>query len=375
MADIVLVVAGAEYAGWEEIHVGRSLEAVAGAFTAQVSDRWPSSPPPHPIVPGSPCTVAIDGETVLTGYVDDVQIRYDAESHSLTLAGRDKTADLVDCSAVASPGEWSGRTLTQIAAELAKPFGVEVVGQDADVGAPFDRFGIEEGETVYEAIERMCRMRAVLPTTDGLGRLVLTRAGTGRAGAWLKRKDNILAGQAQLSLLQRFSDYIVKSQRPPGGATGADPFEGGTAAAVTAAAQVIERAKDADCPRYRPLVVLAEEPTDGQNATGRAQWEAVVRAARARRLSYFVQGFHEQSDQGPLWAINRLVEVRDDWMGVVGVDMLIVEAQFHMDSQGRRTELMLMPEGAFYLAGEKGTRVKHHGRKKADGGDVDAIWR
>ena len=120
---------------------------------------------------------------VITGYVDDVSPAYSATGHDVTVDGRDATSqgDLVDCSAIHQPGEWrvSG-TLEAIVTILAKPFGIPVKAE-CDTGTAFRKFRIEEGETAFEAIERACRMRAVLAAGDGKGGLRIIRAGSGRA--------------------------------------------------------------------------------------------------------------------------------------------------------------------------------------------------
>lgn len=339
MSEASLTLDGTSYGGWKSVTVRRSIETVAGTFSLGLSERWPGQQARRGILPGQACTVAMDGEVVITGFVDDVMPSYTSTSHDLAVTGRDATCDLVDCSAIHKPGEWTDQKLEAIAAALTKPFGIRVTAE-TDTGAPFRKFRIEEGETVFEAIERACRMRAVLPASDGKGGLRLIRAGGGRAAVSLRRGENILEANGRLSHRDRFSQYIVKGQQP----SYADQIP------PEQLAQVRGEASDPGARRHRPLMIIAEQSVDNAVARDRAKWEANVRAARARRIGVTVQGWRERPG-GALWEPNRLVRLTDDWMDV-DQDMLIVDVTGTKDDQGERSVLGLMPPGAFELRAE-----------------------
>jgi len=108
-----------------------------------------------PINDGDACEVRMGDDVVLTGYVDEAVDTLDDESHELQVTGRDKTGDLVDCSAIHSPDQWSGLTLQAIAAILCKPFDIPVKAE-TDTGAPFPTVKLQPGETVFAVIERLC---------------------------------------------------------------------------------------------------------------------------------------------------------------------------------------------------------------------------
>lgn len=179
---VVLSVDGTDWAGWTELEIARSVERVAGGFVLGLTERWSGQDKPRPIRPGLACTVAIDGEVLITGWIDDVEHRYDHQARVLAVRGRDRTGDLFDCAAVHRPFEILGLKLDAIATRLCQPFNIPVTAQ-VDVGRPFARFAIQPGESVWEAIERGCRQRAILPMPDGKGGLLLTRAEWQRAVA------------------------------------------------------------------------------------------------------------------------------------------------------------------------------------------------
>lgn len=332
MDAVTLTVDGAVYGGWKEISISRSIETVAGAFELSVSERWPGQAGRRAIAAGASARVAIGGETVIAGYVDDVEVSHDAESHEVTIRGRDATGDLVDCSAPDEPGEWSGLTLDRIAAAIAGPFGI-AVSAAADPGEPFGTFAVQPGETAFEAIERACRMRALLPLSDGKGGLVLTRAGAAHTGVTLT-PETIVSARATYTTRDRHGRYVCKGDSGDfvswGGDSGADARG---------------EATDPGIRRHRPLTVIAEDLAEGISYRDRALWEANIRAARARRLTIALAGWRQS---GKLWRPNWLVRVENPALGVEA-DMLIAGVSFSLGNRGSRTELSLVGRHAFDL--------------------------
>ena len=194
---IALRIGGRIHQGWTEATVTRSLETLCSTFQMSLSEREAGATEPRLVSPGDGCTVAIEGEQVLRGYVDEVRPRYDAGDHMVSVRGRDATADLVDCSAASEPGEWQDSTLDQITRGLVAPFGIEVT-VEVGVGAPFTKFRIDEGETVFEAIERGCRYRerlcrcptgtaVILLTQPSRSPIVHAASDARRRTSWLPR--------------------------------------------------------------------------------------------------------------------------------------------------------------------------------------------
>jgi hypothetical protein len=117
----------------------------------------------------------------------------EATQHVVRIAGRSRTADLIDCQSEVEGGEFRNSDLAAIARAVAQPFGVQVVAE-ADVGAPFDLVAMEKTETVFAFLERLARLRGVLLTDDPQGRLVIARADSGAAAGRLVQGDRVLAG-------------------------------------------------------------------------------------------------------------------------------------------------------------------------------------
>lgn len=342
MPDVRLKVAGSEYGGWKRIRISRSIEQLAGSFDLAVSELWPGQDYERRILAGDACSVLVDGQALVTGYVDDVSIAHGSTRHEVGVSGRDATGDLVDCSAIKGSGQWASRTLEQIATELCKPFGIKVRAE-VNTGKAFNGFALQEGETVFEALERMARIRAVLLTTDGTGALVITRAGSSRVSTSLVLGENILEATGTISMRERFSEYVLKGQ------AAGDDFASGEAVS-----QVKARSTDAAVKRYRPLVVVSEEQGDGVTLKDRARWEATFRAARGTDITITVQGW---THSGGLWTPNTIVHVNDKWMRLDD-DLLIKGVKLLLDENGTRTELSLTRPDAFKLLAQAPKRKK-----------------
>jgi len=334
--EIILTVDGVEHRGWTELALGHSLEAAALKFDLGLTDRWTAETPARARLarPGARCTLALGPDAVLDGWVDALELRYDRARHALHLLGRDRAGDLVDGAArIEPPYEWSNIGLLEFARRLCAPYGL-AVRAETDLGQPFARASIQPGETAWEAIERACRQRGVLASSDGRGTLRLTRAGAGGEGAGLLRlggpDGNILAADGLFDWTARHDVVVVRGEAE-GRVSGAEA-----------------RARDAEVTRHRPRLLIAEAAaTPGApDFRARAEWEVRTAAARSRRITYTVPGW--RGPGGALWAVNTLVPLTDAFLGLAARRMLVVAVTFRLDDeQGSRTEIDLAPPEAF----------------------------
>lgn len=325
-----LSVGGQTIQGFDGVRVTRSLEAAAAGFEMEVSDTPSSS---WPIGIGDACELRVDGEVLVAGFIDTLAPSFSDTSHEVKISGREKTADLVDCGMPDQPHEFYNLTLDAVAARLAQPFGVPVV-LEVDPGPEFFRFALQPGETVYEAIERGARIRGLLVTSDGLGKLLLTTPGNARAQTALEYGKNVKSGSALFDVSQRFRRYVIRGQE-----SGSDEEFGDEIS-------VEGEAFDDAVRKERELVVLADGQVWIATAQRRAQWEAAVRAARGSKVTLLVQGWR-QGPGLPFWKPNLVVHAT---VAPLRLDreLLISEVRFSRDKEGgTTTELVLMRADAF----------------------------
>lgn len=325
---VELLVGGKVYSGWKDIRISHSMESATGAFALSVSDRRPWE-----ILPDKRAVIRDQGEVFATGWIDKAGSALNATSHDRKVAGRGLASDLVDCSAMNEVVEWNGLNLSEVAAELAAPFGVKVI-QGADVGDAFDSFKLQPGESAWEALERACRMRGLLAHSDLFGDLWLAQPGAARSSVSLVEGKNILEVNEEVDRAGLFSEYIVRGQ-----SGGSDAWNGDLAA------QPEGRAFDPSVLRYRPLLILAEASITPSVAQARAEWEAAVRAARASKLSVKVQGWR-QSPGGKPWEVNMTTPCVIPSKNVDAV-LLVTSLDFSMGSSGKFTKLVLKRPDAF----------------------------
>lgn len=327
--DLVLELQGLTFTGWERAQVKRSIETACGAFALDVSDAKSPGAAFWPVRPGTACKLRIGDELVLVGFVDRARRELGPETHRLTAEGRDRAADLVDCTALNEPGEWWGLTALELVTELAAPFGVSVDAQVADVGEPFVRFGLQPGESAWEAIERACRSRGFLVSGNGEGGIVLTQPGAlGVASVVLAEGENVKGAVLEYDASVRFETYLVRGQQ--GATLDLAPEE---------CAAVEGRAQDLGARPGRALVIQADGPFDIAIAQQRAAWEATVRLARSARVTVRLQGWRERPG-GPVWKPNRLVDVRLPTLGVTG-RMLVAAVALSSGGEGDGTQAEL----------------------------------
>jgi prophage tail gpP-like protein len=328
---------------------------------------------------GHKAELAIDGEVVLIGWVEEIRLEGRGEDLLCTIAGRDLAGDLVDCAAAPDgPAEYSNLTLTEIVTRIARPYGL-TVRAEVDVGARFPRFGLDPAESALDAIEKACRQRAMLCVSDGIGGLVLTRGGQQRGPAAIRLGESPTEFETTLSWRERFSEIIVKGQTEKAAGnrraaarlvTTATPLGSGDAP-PSAAAPVRERdgvvmtgrARDAGVTRHRPRVVLAQTQSGGASAQEQADWAVRVQRGRSTLPGYTVPDWRAGEGR-KLWRPNEIVEV-DDRYADLAQDMLVVGVTWLWDDQGARTRLRVAGRDAFDVLREGEERQAQRARTPA----------
>lgn len=343
--DVRLEIGGTLYGGWTAISIKRGLEQVAGTFDLEVSVKWPGQETGWPIQTGDPCRVLVDNIPVITGYVDDIDMSYDARAHTYKVTGRDKTADLVDCCPPST--QIKNASLPALARQWAALFGIEVVVQ-AECNKPVPGFKSDEGDTCFEMLEKLARANGVMLTSDGQGRLVITRAGSTKAAIALRLGSNLLRFVLHKTLKDRFSQVTVKGQS--GGST---RWNSGPCAQAKGVAH------DSQVPRFRPLTIIAEQEEYGSAAT-RAQHEVNVRYGKSQSVSVTVNGWYAGA---ALWQPNVLADIQDV-SGHVLETWLIAEVTWRLDAGGWISELTLHPKEAFALIPLQSKSTKGKGKNE-----------
>ena len=335
MTDIVkLTVNGNDYSGWKSVRIEAGLERIARSFELSVTDHWPGSASQvRRIAPGDLCEIRIGDDLICTGYVDATPIDYDANSITIMVRGRSKTADLVDSSADNSTGQFKGLSADAITKKLAGQYGLNVVSE-VSAGAVITDHQIQQGESAFESLDRIAKQRQILITDNAAGDVVLSSpGGGGQASSALELGVNILSASAGFDFSEVYSNYSVKGQK-----SGTDDSYG------VQAAQSFGTAVDSNVKRRRVLIVRQSGQADAQTCGQRAAYEQQIRAAKAGEIRYRVAGWRQVD--GKLWMPNLTVKIVDAIMAT-NTSLLISEVIFTLDDYGMITELVVIPVGAF----------------------------
>lgn len=325
---LTLHVNGYQLWTWTSVSVTRSIEDAVSTFDLSLGE-WPGDD--VRARPGDECKVYLGSSLAITGYVDEVTESHSGTDHSIAVAGRSKTADIVDCSIITEPATFRNRTLPDIATVLCAPYGVTVV-DEVGLDDAIPRFKTEVGQTPWAAVEKLARDQQVLVTDNEHGELVLTRRGEQELPD-LRHPGNILSARLSADISNRYSEYRIKSQ-----SVGSDENYGTTVAGIEALDE------DTEVPRQRVLVLKAERGMSKEAAKKRAIWEAATRAGKSAQVEVSVQGW--RASDGGLWVPNALSRVRDP---VIRVDaqLLTVSVTYSLDDGGSRTSITLAPPGAY----------------------------
>jgi prophage tail gpP-like protein len=338
---LTLKVGGELFEGWKSVSINLGIDRIAGNFSLGLTERWPHNPRDWAIAPGEHCAVLIGDVPVISGYVDESNVSFDADKHDIQVTGRDRTGDLVDCSAPSAA--YSGISFVEIARRLVKPYKIEI-NDEVGIGGSIPKFSIQTGDTVFSTLEKLARQVGVLLVSDGLGGIKITRGGkSGQATDTLEVGQNVLAAEIKHSHAELYSSITVKGQ-----ASGASASEYDLSHA--AAESSVERKeigasrRMSGVDRHRPLVIVAETQADAARCRQRAEWEAGSREAKSKKISVTVQGWR-QSD-GQLWQINQTVQLVAPWLRADG-RWLISELNYTLDETGTKTVLTLVGVKAF----------------------------
>jgi prophage tail gpP-like protein len=344
-----LLIDGKAYEGWTGLRITRGLERCAADFDLAAAARWPGQDEDWRILPFAPCQVMLGGDVVLTGYVDLVESMMDATTHTIRVAGRSKTADLVDCSCLIEGGEFRDSSFAAICNAVASPFGVAVKDPARAGQRPIPAEAADQTETCFAFLERLSRMAGLLLTDDAEGALLLGRLSEARASGVLKLGLNVKAATVTLDVERRFDRYIVKGQTPGGASWVSELDAGGNEAARPGTRPqpgINGLVRDEKVPRYRPFVMQAEGEGSADDARARALWQARRDAAESVIVKLTVTGWRQED--GRLWQVNERIPVILPALGLDEEELLIASVSYSLTAKaGAQTILTLAPPAAF----------------------------
>lgn len=315
MIDIDLIVGGRIWKGWSSVTITRSVEAIAGAFSLSVSGAENAD-----LQVGQACELRFEGQTIVKGHINRANTSISADDVALSLVGRDATGDLVDCSPELKGQRLNDVTLRDVVKTLTEPFPVS--GHVRSSTGEAHKVNLKNA-TVFEVIEKLCRTEGLLIMPDGAGGFVIDKPATRKASYPLVMGENILSADIQTNDEGRFSRYTATGQ-----------------GAVTNSASA--SVEDKNVSRHRPHIFQPSGRMDERQIQQRVEWEATIRAARSQSITVRVAGWRQGMNEGELWDVNQLVEVKIPQRGIESTMLIKSLTLSHDGSQGTTTSLQLV---------------------------------
>jgi prophage tail gpP-like protein len=361
--DLTLTVNGQIITGWEDIRVTRSCERVPADFDVQLTDYNPASNLFDTLREGLPVQVKLGGDLVLTGYIDTYQASLGPNRHSVRVAGRSASLDMVDSSAqvnIDPAHQWgntiAGGSFLSMAQFLAAPYGITIKSPSSRTGFVFPQFNFIVTETPYEIIERVARFLQVLVYDDTDGSLLLADVAQTKMATGIAQGVNVEEASVNFSMAERYQKYIP-ALAP------VDPYAQISNLSGTSGNQPFPTVTDPGVPttglggqpRLRQLFVVSGEaqPDAGGNiqliAEQRAQWEAARRRGRSQVLRCVVDSWRDQA--GTLWTPNAVIDVNLPALHLQPqVPWVIGSVSFRRSADsGTTAELEVMAQEAFSI--------------------------
>ncbi len=338
---------GTRFTLWESVNVQTTLDKVCGQFQFQTSNK----PKDYPVKPGDDVQILITGEPVMTGKVFEKRTSGSKDSNTVTIMGRDKTADILDSSLPDSAKNIEGQTtLKALCEKVISGLGADIKVIDKTGGIdPFTDKESEYGASVSNALnflEGFAKKRQVYLPTDADGNLVLFKPDTSnKATSKLLHEENgdqnnVLTWQSFESHTQRYGKYVCRSQDNFGYDDDADIESGNDRKGESI---------DSEIRGSRYLELSAEESMPDAECKNRAKEENNLR--RAKGLVYRCQVASAAQESGELWSAGQFITVRDDYADVSGVFIASAVTYSQNIAKGSITEISLSQPDA-YLAKE-----------------------
>lgn len=363
--DVLVTVGDTTVSGWKTVRITAGIERCPRDFDITATEVFPGT---DQIVmrPGDACSVFIGRDRVVTGYVNRYSASINATGHTVSVSGRGACQDVVDCAA-----HWPGQQIIStsvlaVAQQLVAPLGRTSESGPDDVGIsvrgvtgpsvglpgpdPASRIipylVLMLGETVWEIIERMCRLSGLLAYEDADGMLVLAQGPSAEpdapltmdvAGTGFAEGVNVVSATLSLSDDQRFSAYEVYW------------FSFNPLLEFGEEQNFISTSADTAVKRYRPHVMIAEtgKEMSYQVAIDRANWEASRRWGQGHQLTIITDSWRDGN--GNLYRPFTLARLELPTLKITRVSWVISEVSYIKNANGTSCELKLAPIEAFTI--------------------------
>ncbi|MEE9928970.1 phage baseplate assembly protein [Microvirgula aerodenitrificans] len=209
---VSLLIGGKVHSQWSSYDLDSNLETIADAW--HVTLGLPRGEVPAIVDIGATIQVRVGADTVMTGYIDEIEESIDKGGHTLMLSGRDLGGVLVDCSAPLLNRKQI--TLAELMADVVRPLGIDKIQFDPKYARRLEKVDVEPGSTAWDLLKKLVEANGLWAwfqpdgtlVIDGpdysqppVASLVMRRAGRGNNLVSLKRRRNMTGLYSKITVL------------------------------------------------------------------------------------------------------------------------------------------------------------------------------
>lgn len=263
MDKIKLKVNSKLYQGWESVRIKKSMQSICHTFSMDIYKGDEVDITNNDLI-----QILVNNKVFLTGYIDNYDLDIAATKKPLSISGKSKAMDLVDCN-IKENKQYNNITIAQIISDLIKPFNMTV--STTLKLEPLEKFNTKIGETYFNAINRLCKQTNTLPVSDENGNLILIKNQDNLRSLTLKDQD-FKTLKIQQKYNNRYSEYTYKKE--------------------TAVVDVQEATlKDKDIKRFRPFVGNNNEDRTNEDML---QWKKTNDISKSILLTGTILNWNEK---------------------------------------------------------------------------------
>ena len=339
-----------EFGGWKVVNIQKSLDSLVGAFNLTVTDQWTIATNRNDkkksfwaLYPGDKIEILVDDKMFFTGYVDQLSSNIDATGRNISISGKEKTVDLVDCSETTDKNQFEDKSFLVIAKQVCDPFQIKaLIDSGVNVGGKLKNITVNPGESFFQTLDKAARDRGLLITTNEDGNLLITKSGARVSKVGLVEGKNIKSISISVDHSNRFKTYKAYGQ---GADIKIESAPGSSWQSVSNNAVAIDKG----ITRKRTKMLSVSGSSENIDMQNRVRWEAKTRAARSETIVIETPSWTKPSDKiNELWKVNEIVHVTAESSGIDG-DYLIGTISYSQSYNGGESCTMTLIRPDAYL--------------------------
>lgn len=368
--QVRIEVAGRSHDDWSSYEIDSDLLIPADSWHVRIGLL--DGDMPADVFPGQAVIIRVGDDRVMTGVIDEIAHSVSKSGRDLQIAGRDRAALLVDCSAPIFTRKQC--TLDEIITAVVRALGItqyEIRAGSVPKARRREKINVEPGDSAWAVLSNAAEALGLWPWFDPDGTLVvggpdysappvatllMYRNESRRA------RNNLISLNLRESVAGRYSHVTVLGQTH-----GTDSEQGKHALKFTAV--------DEGMPVYRPRIVIDHEADTPAICESRARKLIADTRLKGFTLSATVAGHRiyapGQPGHGALWQPGIRMRVISEPHYINGVYFLMARRFTGGRDQEPRTLLTLKEDKAWVLDAHPHKNRHRRGKNEATGQIVD----